>query len=906
MDRKILAAIVVIIIIIAMAIPVALLIGEEESTDAVITINEVMYDPYGDDAGNEWIELYNPGQESQSVNGWSVVNGSGTIADLPDWTVPAGAYLLIHLGEGTNDQNFSDGHGDYYTGITQPKLNNDMDEVGIFDGSSLTSKRIVDFTCWSTTEYQGGNYYHVAVDAGIWSDGDYFDVGYPSGNSMVAGYSMGLDKDSTDTNSSAGWARNGGIDAYFPTMGERNAAPYFDADGGIKLVQTKFNLFMMEWGYGVVEATHETIQESEEWDEVSVTATHSFVVEMGNATANVTGEGTYSWLRVNDTLWNDSISLATVMDEAPWMNLTYERTYLNTGLVQVVEEYQLCVESSWDPVNDTEEEPYNGTVEMELVEDYYSSSSIMTVTQMGLLHYTVNTTDLRMLEYRNETQLVEFDKEYRYHSDKVVEAWTNLSMTSDSRESMTASAHYTQTSEVGWHGVYDLGDMEVDYAEYDISYGENAYTMVDDGHFSLLEVSDGVFDVNCSIPVETDDPVPKTMNVGVTGQIQVSEVGDDLVYSGNITSNEYNYTQTFCIDGYESVVGGAACAIAGGLIGAIFVGVGAIIGGGIGAAACGAAGVAVENANEDDDEKPTIEFELGESGSNKERGWIKATITISDNEEVDTVKYHSHSANQGKTWNSKYKKDAKTKTIERTYVNTKCTPDYRTVTIKAWDTSGNRAVESKQIIVPARDCTPNVQNTTPENGSCCVPVDSQIVVEFCKPMNKTSVLGAIMLSPTVDWTATWSTDNTTITITPTENLTAMSVYDVTITTAAKSWAEYSLLENYTFWFETGEPTPPSVFIEYPPNGFTTDIPFVTAFGVMEDNVGIVEVGYLVEWGTGEENVSFIVDPMEPVHPFSFEVALHSGENTITAWAVDSSGNYAEAEVMVLYTPPMVI
>jgi len=49
-----------------------------------------------------------------------------------------------------------------------------------------------------------------------------------------------------------------------------------------------------------------------------------------------------------------------------------------------------------------------------------------------------------------------------------------------------------------------------------------------------------------------------------------------------------------------------------------------------------------------------------------------------------------------------------------------------------------------------------------------------------------------------------------------------------------------------------------------------------------------------------------VDPMEPVHPFSFEVALHSGENTITAWAVDSSGNYAEAEIMVLYTPPVVI
>jgi len=910
MDKRVLAIIVVIIIIVAVAIPVALLMGEEEEerTDAVMTINEVMYDPFGENAENQWIELYNPG-DARSLDEWKIVNRSATIVELPDWEIPSEAYLIIFLGQGVNDQDLSDGYGTYYTGATQAKLNASMDEVGIYDKGSISSKRIVDFTCWSVEEYLEGNHYQNAVDAGIWTSGDYFDVGYPSGNSMVAGYSMGLDKDSTDTNSSTGWARNGGMDAYFPTPGERNAAPYFDAEAGVKMMQTKFNLFMMEWGYGVVEASHETTQESMEWDEVSVTADHHFGVLMGNVTVNATGEGTYHWERVNDTLWMDSISMATSMDGDPWMNLTYERSYLDTGLVQIVEEEYVCVESTWDLVNDTDEdEPPNGTEEVELVEELYSSTSVMTVTQMGLLHYTVNTTDLRVLDYRNETQLVEFDKEYLYHSDEEVEAWTDLTMTSDSRESMAVSTHYTQTSDVGWHEVHDLANMDVEYHLYNISYGENEYSMTGDGRLTLEEIETDLFELNCSIPVATDDVVPKTMNVGVKGLIVVEDVGGEMVYSGNITSNEYNHTQTFCIDGYESVVGGAACAIVGGLIGAIWIGVGAIVGGGIGAAACGAGGVAVENANEDDDEKPTIEFELGDSGSNKENGWIKVTITISDNEEVDKVKYRAHSETRSKTWTKTYNKDGETKTLERTYHNPACEPDWRTVTIRAWDKAGNRAVESKQIRVPARDCTPNIKSTQPADKQCCVPVNSQITIEFCKQMNKSSVVSAIVFSPDVDWTASWSADNTTITMTPTTNLTAMTVYNVTITTAAKSWAEYNLPENYSFWFESREMVSPNVTIDTPPDGIgiISEIPMVHVIGVAEDNVGIVEIGYRVTWTMGQENVSFDIDPMEQVYMFDLEVPLVEGENTITIWAIDASGNYAEDEITVYYEPTVVI
>jgi len=67
-----------------------------------IVINEIMYDPTQDDNYNEWIELYNPANQSINVSGWSIIdnfaedflegdsdNGNGTTV------IPPNGYAII-------------------------------------------------------------------------------------------------------------------------------------------------------------------------------------------------------------------------------------------------------------------------------------------------------------------------------------------------------------------------------------------------------------------------------------------------------------------------------------------------------------------------------------------------------------------------------------------------------------------------------------------------------------------------------------------------------------------------------------------------------------------------------------------------------------------------------------------
>ena len=53
-----------------------------------VVINEFEQNPPGDDAGNEWVELYNPTSNEVNISGWKLVNG-----DNGEYTIPSGTII---------------------------------------------------------------------------------------------------------------------------------------------------------------------------------------------------------------------------------------------------------------------------------------------------------------------------------------------------------------------------------------------------------------------------------------------------------------------------------------------------------------------------------------------------------------------------------------------------------------------------------------------------------------------------------------------------------------------------------------------------------------------------------------------------------------------------------------------
>ncbi len=67
-----------------------------------VVISEVLYDPYGTDAGKEWVELYNPTGRALDISGWSLGDavadgeyGSGRYLFPPNTILQPGAVIVI-------------------------------------------------------------------------------------------------------------------------------------------------------------------------------------------------------------------------------------------------------------------------------------------------------------------------------------------------------------------------------------------------------------------------------------------------------------------------------------------------------------------------------------------------------------------------------------------------------------------------------------------------------------------------------------------------------------------------------------------------------------------------------------------------------------------------------------------
>lgn len=148
---------------------------------ANIVINELCYDPAGTDSGWEWIEIYNSGSQSISMEGWKILKGGSTftvVYVIPYFLLRPGRYLLI------GESNVPNAHF-----VANLAFQNGGSET---DGVQLMSPND---SYTDTVLYDSPNTYALPDDNG--QPGHSFAVDVPSG------YSLARIKDGFDSNNCA-------------------------------------------------------------------------------------------------------------------------------------------------------------------------------------------------------------------------------------------------------------------------------------------------------------------------------------------------------------------------------------------------------------------------------------------------------------------------------------------------------------------------------------------------------------------------------------------------------------------------------------------------------------------------------------------------------------------------------
>lgn len=80
----------------------------DTSTDASIRLNELLPNPKGADAEGEWIELYNFGEETILLDGWSITDAAGGVYPLEAGSaLGSGAFLVVKTGSKFSMNNTS-------------------------------------------------------------------------------------------------------------------------------------------------------------------------------------------------------------------------------------------------------------------------------------------------------------------------------------------------------------------------------------------------------------------------------------------------------------------------------------------------------------------------------------------------------------------------------------------------------------------------------------------------------------------------------------------------------------------------------------------------------------------------------------------------------------------------------
>jgi hypothetical protein len=135
-------------------------------TSSSVVINEIMYNPEGNDAGREWVEFYNNGSDSVDIEGWkffesgkhhelSLINGS--------YIIGAGNYAIIAEDWALFLSDY--GFNGTLLDSSWPSLGNSGEFIAIKNSSFY----IVDWVNYSP-DYGGGNGKSIVRSASGWSE----------------------------------------------------------------------------------------------------------------------------------------------------------------------------------------------------------------------------------------------------------------------------------------------------------------------------------------------------------------------------------------------------------------------------------------------------------------------------------------------------------------------------------------------------------------------------------------------------------------------------------------------------------------------------------------------------------------------------------------------------------------
>ncbi len=161
-----------------------------------LVINEVMYDPIGDEPTGEWVEIY-VASGGVDLDGYRIIDQDAYSIPFPSFTPQAGEYIVAHTGSGTNDLTGPVYH--IYRGYGASMWSNTADDVSIETGSG---------SCIDTMAYGTGGSIDPPPAGCTWGAGT-------NPTTSSEGTSIALEENGQDSDDPSDWTESG-LDA---TMG---------------------------------------------------------------------------------------------------------------------------------------------------------------------------------------------------------------------------------------------------------------------------------------------------------------------------------------------------------------------------------------------------------------------------------------------------------------------------------------------------------------------------------------------------------------------------------------------------------------------------------------------------------------------------------------------------------------